>query len=36
MEITKQLQMQFLKDTEAASNDMDENKEDSRKYRMEP
>ena len=36
MEITKQLQMQLLKDTEAASDDMDENKKDSRKYRMEP
>ena len=35
MEITKQLQMQ-LKDTETALDDMDENKKDSRKYRMEP
>ena len=36
MEITKQLQMQLLKDTETALDDTDENKKDSRKYRMEP
>ena len=36
MEITKQLKMQLLKDTKAASDDMDEHKKDSRKYRMRP